>query len=185
MEPSVPGRGDVVLEACGLRGCRLFDADGRGYLDFISGVGVASLGHGHPRLAAALSEQARWNVIDFVRANADAARLRQAPAKVTHVGYRAPDCSGPCPGNSSLEPGGWRGRIVHLVVQAKPERWRALIAEHRGSGVALINIEPAEQTGVCRKSYDEWINVLTLYRGGVPIEGAEFLLDSAGLIRAA
>ena len=40
------------------RGCRLFDADGRGYLDFISGVGVASLGHAHPRLAAALSEQA-------------------------------------------------------------------------------------------------------------------------------
>jgi predicted acetylornithine/succinylornithine family transaminase len=40
------------------KGCRLFDADGKGYLDLISGVGVASLGHAHPRLAAAIAEQA-------------------------------------------------------------------------------------------------------------------------------
>ncbi len=40
------------------RGCRLFDADGRAYLDLISGVGVAALGHAHPRLAAALAAQA-------------------------------------------------------------------------------------------------------------------------------
>ena len=32
--------------------------DGRGYLDLISGVGVAALGHAHPGLAAALSQQA-------------------------------------------------------------------------------------------------------------------------------
>ena len=49
-------RGPVVFERG--RGCRLFDAEGRGYLDFISGVGVASLGHAHPRLAAAIAEQA-------------------------------------------------------------------------------------------------------------------------------
>ena len=29
-------------------GTRLFDADGRRYLDFISGIGVVVLGHGHP-----------------------------------------------------------------------------------------------------------------------------------------
>ena len=49
-------RGQVVFERG--RGCRLFDADGRSYLDLISGVGVASLGHAHPRLAAAIAEQA-------------------------------------------------------------------------------------------------------------------------------
>jgi acetylornithine/succinyldiaminopimelate/putrescine aminotransferase len=49
-------RAPVVFERG--RGCRLFDADGRGYLDLISGVGVAALGHAHPRLAAALAEQA-------------------------------------------------------------------------------------------------------------------------------
>ena len=50
-------RGSVVFERG--RGCRLFDADGRSYLDLISGVGVAALGHAHPRLAAALTEQAQ------------------------------------------------------------------------------------------------------------------------------
>ena len=49
-------RGQIVFERG--KGCRLFDADGRGYLDLISGVGVASLGHAHPRLAAAIAEQA-------------------------------------------------------------------------------------------------------------------------------
>jgi acetylornithine/N-succinyldiaminopimelate aminotransferase len=39
-------------------GARLYDADGREYLDLLSGIGVASLGHAHPGLAAAISEQA-------------------------------------------------------------------------------------------------------------------------------
>src|SRR5829696_3665144 len=50
-------RGSVVFDrGCG---CRLFDADGRSYLDLISGVGVAALGHAHPRLAAAIADQAQ------------------------------------------------------------------------------------------------------------------------------
>jgi acetylornithine/N-succinyldiaminopimelate aminotransferase len=40
-------------------GVRLFDTEGRSYLDLISGVGVASLGHAHPGLAAALADQSR------------------------------------------------------------------------------------------------------------------------------
>src|SRR5437588_952422 len=40
-------------------GVRVYDADGRTYLDLISGVGVASLGHAHPRLASALAAQAQ------------------------------------------------------------------------------------------------------------------------------
>jgi acetylornithine/N-succinyldiaminopimelate aminotransferase len=40
------------------RGCELFDADGRRWLDLCAGVAVSSLGHGHPGLARALAEQA-------------------------------------------------------------------------------------------------------------------------------
>ena len=40
-------------------GCRLFDSAGRSYLDFISGIGVSALGHGHPRLAEAIAAQSR------------------------------------------------------------------------------------------------------------------------------
>jgi acetylornithine/N-succinyldiaminopimelate aminotransferase len=39
-------------------GTRLYDATGRSYLDFISGIGVVVLGHGHRGLAEAVSKQA-------------------------------------------------------------------------------------------------------------------------------
>ena len=39
-------------------GAYLFATDGRKYLDFASGVAVTSLGHAHPRLIAALQQQA-------------------------------------------------------------------------------------------------------------------------------
>jgi predicted acetylornithine/succinylornithine family transaminase len=40
-------------------GSRLWDASGKSYLDFLSGLAVTSLGHAHPDVAAALSDQAR------------------------------------------------------------------------------------------------------------------------------
>jgi acetylornithine/N-succinyldiaminopimelate aminotransferase len=39
-------------------GCRLWDADGKCYLDFLAGVAVNNLGHCHPKVVAALQEQA-------------------------------------------------------------------------------------------------------------------------------
>ena len=45
-------------------GTRLYDAEGRSYLDFLSGIAVTSLGHSHPAVAAALASQANrlWHV---------------------------------------------------------------------------------------------------------------------------
>ena len=40
------------------KGTRLFDLEGREYLDFIGGIAVSSLGHAHPALVRAVSEQA-------------------------------------------------------------------------------------------------------------------------------
>lgn len=39
-------------------GARLFDLDGRPYLDLISGIGVNALGHNHPRITRVIQEQA-------------------------------------------------------------------------------------------------------------------------------
>jgi predicted acetylornithine/succinylornithine family transaminase len=39
-------------------GPRLYDVEGREYLDLVSGIGVASLGHAHPGLTAAIADQA-------------------------------------------------------------------------------------------------------------------------------
>ena len=40
------------------RGVYLWDADGRRYLDFLSGIGVNALGYGHPRIQAVIKRQA-------------------------------------------------------------------------------------------------------------------------------
>lgn len=47
--PIVPVRGE---------GCRLWDADGKEYLDFLAGVAVNNLGHCHPRVVKAIQDQA-------------------------------------------------------------------------------------------------------------------------------
>lgn len=39
-------------------GCRVTDVEGTGYLDFIGGIAVSVLGHAHPAIVAAVSEQA-------------------------------------------------------------------------------------------------------------------------------
>ena len=49
------GRYDVTFEK-GL-GCKLYDIDGKVYVDFVSGVAVNCLGHSHPAIINALREQ--------------------------------------------------------------------------------------------------------------------------------
>jgi acetylornithine/N-succinyldiaminopimelate aminotransferase len=39
------------------RGCRVWDTDGRQYLDGLGGIAVNTLGHGHPKLVPALQDQ--------------------------------------------------------------------------------------------------------------------------------
>jgi len=41
------------------RGTRVYDSDGREYIDFVSGVAVNNLGHCHPRVVVALQKQAQ------------------------------------------------------------------------------------------------------------------------------
>lgn len=40
-------------------GVKLKDSEGREYIDFVAGLAVANLGHAHPKVAAAICEQAR------------------------------------------------------------------------------------------------------------------------------
>ena len=39
-------------------GAWLYDTDGRRYLDLLAGIAVNTLGHNHPRLVAAIADQA-------------------------------------------------------------------------------------------------------------------------------
>jgi len=47
----------LALEIDRAEGIYLYTKDGRRYIDFISGIGVANIGHGHPRVVAAIQQQ--------------------------------------------------------------------------------------------------------------------------------
>jgi predicted acetylornithine/succinylornithine family transaminase len=51
------GRYPLVLHRG--EGPRVWDVDGKPYLDFITGIGVNALGHDHPRITRVIQEQAR------------------------------------------------------------------------------------------------------------------------------
>ena len=64
------------------QGVWLWDAEGRKYLDALAGIGVSCLGHAHPKLVAAISEQAARvihtsNIYEVPQQTALAARLTQ------------------------------------------------------------------------------------------------------------
>lgn len=53
----VYGKRDVVIVRG--EGARLWDENGDPYIDCVAGIGVASVGHSHPLVAAAISQQAQ------------------------------------------------------------------------------------------------------------------------------
>src|SRR3954467_9008317 len=67
--PFIPVRGE---------GSRVWDQAGRMYIDFASGVAVTALGHAHPAMIRALTEQAHkiWHVSNWFT-NEPALRLAQ------------------------------------------------------------------------------------------------------------
>jgi acetylornithine/N-succinyldiaminopimelate aminotransferase len=53
----MPNYGTPPLALARGEGCRVWDADGNAYLDMIGGIAVSALGHGHPALVEAVSQQ--------------------------------------------------------------------------------------------------------------------------------
>jgi 4-aminobutyrate aminotransferase len=56
MSPSLPRSYPLVIDHA--RGSEVWDVDGRRYLDFMTGIAVASTGHAHPEVVRAVQEQA-------------------------------------------------------------------------------------------------------------------------------
>ena len=73
--PFVPVRGE---------GSRIWDQNGKLYIDFASGVAVTALGHGHPAMIRALEDQAHklWHVSNWFT-NEPALRLADRLVKAT------------------------------------------------------------------------------------------------------
>ena len=54
----LPTYGRFPIEPSHGKGTELWDVDGKRYLDFCTGIAVCSLGHAHPKMTAAINEQA-------------------------------------------------------------------------------------------------------------------------------
>ena len=157
--------------------------DGDFYWWITNGIGEVM-----PPFGVALDEQARWNLIDFVRANADAARLGRAGGKVTNVGYRAPDFSAACPDGSTVLRDRLRGRVAHLVVAGRDsaQRLAHLAAHDRDVVIIAIPVADVAIGAACRADDVELATVLAMFGGkdAGQGDGLEFLVDPAGTLRS-
>jgi acetylornithine/N-succinyldiaminopimelate aminotransferase len=103
-------------------GSRLFDRDGRAYLDFAAGIAVCALGHAHPRLVEALTTQARrlWHCSNlFAIEGQERLAERLAALCFAEVVFFA---------NSGAEANECAIKLArrHHADCGRPERWRIL-----------------------------------------------------------
>ncbi|MBK8509299.1 MAG: aspartate aminotransferase family protein [Candidatus Competibacteraceae bacterium] len=83
-EVMVPNYAPAAIVPVRGEGSRLWDQEGRDYIDFAGGIAVTVLGHAHPKLVAALTEQAQklWHVSN-VLVNEPALKLAQQLCALT------------------------------------------------------------------------------------------------------
>ncbi len=84
MIPAVlPTYNRAPLEFVRGEGSWLVERDGRRFLDLGAGIAVNALGHAHPRLTAALTEQAGalWHVSNLYRIPTRAPRPASSPSR--------------------------------------------------------------------------------------------------------
>ncbi|HEY2230916.1 MAG TPA: hypothetical protein VGI22_24900 [Xanthobacteraceae bacterium] len=93
-----------------------------------------------PAFREVLNETARWNVIDFIHANADAAHLRASGGQIGPVGYPTPDFSASCRGDTIASLAELRGYPVHVVSApaGSIEALEPIVERDRALGVTTI-----------------------------------------------
>src|SRR6202011_4887450 len=122
-------------------GCWLTATDGERYLDFTSGVAVNALGHRHPHLVAALTEQANkvWHVSNLFRIP-EGERLaeRLCDATFADLAFFANS------GAEALECAIKTARKYHAV-GGQPERFRIITFEGAFHGRTLATLAAGGQ----------------------------------------
>lgn len=153
---------------------------------------TAGIGDVMPGFAPALTETQRWNLIDFIHANADSVRFA-APDVAPPPYVRAPDFDVQCRDGRSLTLRQIQGQIVRVVFAgAGPADWPGKPDGVPSSATRLTTIivgdrgAPAVARGSCATSDPDVSRAYGLYLGGgnaVP-HGTEVLIDAAGSLRA-
>ncbi|MDQ1747064.1 MAG: acetylornithine/N-succinyldiaminopimelate aminotransferase [Frankiaceae bacterium] len=111
-------------------GCHVRDADGRDYLDLLAGIAVNALGHAHPAVVAAVSEQvARIAHTSNLYVNERAVELAERLVGILGVaGTRVFLCNDGTTANEAA---------IKTVLRARPGRRRFVAAENSFHGRSL------------------------------------------------
>ena len=117
-------------------GAWLYTASGERYLDFASGVAVNALGHAHPKLIEALTEQAHkvWHVSNLYRIPG-AERLAERLCALTFADF-AFFCNS---GTEAIE-GAIKMARKYQAVSGRPERFRIVTFEGAFHGRTLASL---------------------------------------------
>jgi len=135
---STYGRAPISFERG--EGAWLVATDGRRYLDFAAGVAVDSLGHCHPHLVKALTEQARrvWhvsNLYDIPEQTRFAERLCAASFA---------DAAFFCNSGAEAMEGAIKVARRYQAKNGAPQRWRAVTLEGSFHGRTLATLAAAK-----------------------------------------
>jgi mono/diheme cytochrome c family protein len=145
-----------------------------------------------PAFREVLDETARWNLIDFVHANADGARLRASAAEAGPTGYPTPNFSAACRGEATVSTEEVRGSVVHVVLAPGESivSIKGILDRDRVLEVTTIFAvsDPIEgiETIACVSDDPSLLDVMAIY-GGIDAGRAgriEWLIDASGLLRS-
>ncbi|MEO1329164.1 MAG: aspartate aminotransferase family protein [Pseudomonadota bacterium] len=141
ISPVMPTYARAPLTFVSGEGCWLTDTNGERHLDFAAGVAVNALGHAHPHLVAALTEQARrvWHVSNLFRIEGQE-RLAERLCALTFADTVFFSNSGA----EAMEGCIKAARKFHSH-NGRPERWRIVTFEGSFHGRTLATIAAAGQ----------------------------------------
>jgi len=115
------------------RGCELFDADGRRWLDLCAGVAVCAVGHAHPTLSRAIAEQAA-TVMHVSNYFYNEPNIRLADELCRRTGFaRAFFCNSGAEANEAV----LKLARHHFFLTGQPERMRVVAFHNAFHGRTL------------------------------------------------
>ncbi|MFO0760897.1 MAG: acetylornithine/succinylornithine family transaminase [Byssovorax sp.] len=129
------------------RGCEVWDTEGRTYLDLCAGVAVSALGHAHPRLTAAIAEQA-GRLLHASNYFYNAENIRLADELCQKLGFdRAFFCNSGAEANEAMLKLARRW----FFVNGQPEKYRLIAFDHsfhgRTMGAVALTGNPKYREG--------------------------------------
>ncbi len=158
-------------------GCRLWDSAGKSYLDLFAGIAVSTLGHAHPALVAAVSEQAgRLLHISNYYYNEPNVHLAQRLCRATGMD-RAFFCNSGTEANEALLKLARR----HFFAQGKKDQCRIIAFEKSFHGRTMGALAATGQPGY-RDGFGPLPGVTHVPYGDVNAVEAALGQDVAGIL---